>query len=155
MRNPLKIGELLHAMYRYFLEKRFMSAEGDVVRVKQLNVPATMASFDVLMDMHYKVPLQDMVHHGLSTTDDHDRYNHLKREYDFTVAVAEIFRSATFFKRRFDGSNMRRLIATMNERDRDLIPCDTKLISWEKYFMEIHIPGVMEYESRETTRARL
>lgn len=34
--------------------------------------------------------------------------------------------------------------------------CDAKLIDWE-FFMEIHIPGVMEYESRiaKATRARL
>jgi len=45
----------------------------------------------------------------------------------------------------------------MNERDRDMIPCDIKFINWEKLFMEIYIPGVMEYESRiaKATRARL
>ncbi|PUZ71161.1 hypothetical protein GQ55_2G292300 [Panicum hallii var. hallii] len=92
---------------------------------------------------------------GLSTADDHDRYNHLKREYHFTVAIAELFRPGTFFKRRFDDSNMQRLITMMNDRDRELIPCDTKFINWEKYLMEIHIPSVMDYESREATRARL
>uniref|UniRef100_A0A0A9ETG6 Fatty acyl-CoA reductase C-terminal domain-containing protein n=1 Tax=Arundo donax TaxID=35708 RepID=A0A0A9ETG6_ARUDO len=155
MRNPLKIGELLNAMYRYFSEKPFMGAEGEVVKAKQLNVPTTMASFYELMDIHYKVPLQDMVCHGLYTTDDHERYNRLKREYNLTVTVAEIFQSATFFKRRFDDSNMQKIIAMMNERDRELIPCDAKLINWEKYLMETHIPGVMECESRETRRGRL
>ncbi|XP_062199922.1 fatty acyl-CoA reductase 1-like isoform X1 [Phragmites australis] len=155
MRNPLKIGELVHAMYRYFSEKPFIGAEGDVIEVEQPNMPATMASFYEQMDIHYKVPLQDMVCRGLSTTDDHDRYNHLEREYNFTVAVAQVYRSATFFKRRFDDSNMQRLMATMNERDRKLIPCDTKFINWEKYLTEIHFPGVMECESREATRARL
>jgi len=50
---------------------------------------------------------------------------------------------------------MQRLIAMMNERDRELIPCDAKFINWEKYLMETHIPGVMDYESREAARARL
>jgi fatty acyl-CoA reductase len=50
---------------------------------------------------------------------------------------------------------MQRLITMMNDRDRELIPCDTKFINWEKYLMEIHIPSVMDYESREATRARL
>ncbi|KAL6844828.1 hypothetical protein ACP4OV_025487 [Aristida adscensionis] len=140
MRNPLRIGELLHAMYRYFTEKPFISADGEVVKVKPPNVPPTMASFYEQMEIHYKVPLQ---------------YNYLKREYNFTVTVAEAYRSATFLKRRFDDSNMQKLIAMMNEIDRKLIPCDTKFISWEKYLMEIHIPGVMECESREATRARL
>jgi hypothetical protein len=59
------------------------------------------------------------------------------------------------FSCRFDDSNMQRLITMMNDRDRELIPCDTKFINWEKYLMEIHIPSVMDYESREATRARL
>jgi fatty acyl-CoA reductase len=50
---------------------------------------------------------------------------------------------------------MQALIAMMSKRDRELIPCDTKFINWEKYLMETHIPGVMEYESREAARARL
>ena len=56
-----------------------------------------------------------------------------------------------------DDSNMQKLIAMMDERDRDMIPCDIKFINWEKLFMEIYIPGVMEYESRiaKATRARL
>jgi fatty acyl-CoA reductase len=41
-----------------------------------------------------------MAGRGLSTTDELDRHNHLKREYNFTVALAEVFRSGTFFKRR-------------------------------------------------------
>jgi fatty acyl-CoA reductase len=43
----------------------------------------------------------------------------------------------------------------VTERDRELIPCNIKFINWDKYFMETHIPGVMDYESRELTRARL
>jgi len=38
----------------------------------------------------------------------------ISREYSFTSAIAEVFRSGTFFKRRFDDSNMQRLIAMMN-----------------------------------------
>ncbi|XP_066390418.1 fatty acyl-CoA reductase 1-like isoform X3 [Miscanthus floridulus] len=155
MRNPLKIGDLVHAMFRYFLERPFVSAEGEVIKVKQLVVPATMDSFYEHMDIHYKMPLEDMVRHGLSTAEEQDRYNHLKREYNFTVAVAEVFQSGTFFKRRFDDSNMQRLITFLNERDRELIPCDSKFINWKKYLMEIHFPSVMECESREATRARL
>ncbi|WVZ65313.1 hypothetical protein U9M48_014698 [Paspalum notatum var. saurae] len=122
MRNPLKIGELVHVMFRYFSEKPFVSAAGEVIKVKQPIVPASMSSFYEHMDVHYKVPLQDMARRGLSTTDEHDTYNRLKREYNFTVAVGEVFRPVTFFKRRFDDSNMQRLIAMMNERDRELIP---------------------------------
>ncbi|RLM87265.1 hypothetical protein C2845_PM04G19070 [Panicum miliaceum] len=154
MRNPLEIVELLHTMFRYFTEKRFIGAEGEVIKVNQLIVPATMDSFYEHMDRHYKVPLQDMERCGLSTADDHDRYNHLKREHHFTVAIAELFRPGTFFKRRFDDSNMQSLYDDERQRQRT-DPCDTKFINWEKYLMEIHIPSVMDYESREATRARL
>jgi fatty acyl-CoA reductase len=81
-------------------QKRFIGAKGEVIKVNQLILPATMDSFYEHMDRHYKVPLQDMERCGLSTADDHDRYNHLKREYHFTVAIAELFRPGTFFKRR-------------------------------------------------------
>uniref|UniRef100_A0A0A9A7A2 Fatty acyl-CoA reductase n=1 Tax=Arundo donax TaxID=35708 RepID=A0A0A9A7A2_ARUDO len=155
VRNPFKIGDLVRVMWRYFAENPFVSAEGAVVKVEQPNVQATMASFYELMNIHYKVPLQDMLRRGLSTADDHSRYNRLKREYIVTVAIAEGYWPVTLFKGSFDDSNMQRLIATMSERDTELIPCDTKLINWEKYLMETHIPGVMEFESREAARARL
>nr|CAB3457347.1 unnamed protein product [Digitaria exilis] len=71
------------------------------------------------------------------------------------MGVADVFHPSTLFKRRFDDTNMQRLITMMNEVDRELVLCDTKLINWEKYLMEIHIPGVMDCESREPTRARL
>ncbi|CAN6218068.1 unnamed protein product, partial [Urochloa humidicola] len=93
--------------------------------------------------------------HGLSTAIDHDRYNQLKREYNVTLTVAETYWPFTLFKGRFDDSNMQRLIMMMDEKERELIPCDTKFINWEKYLMETHIPGVMEYESRAAARARL
>uniref|UniRef100_A0A0A9FKK7 Fatty acyl-CoA reductase C-terminal domain-containing protein n=1 Tax=Arundo donax TaxID=35708 RepID=A0A0A9FKK7_ARUDO len=95
-----------------------------------------MAHFYELMKIHYKAPLQDMLRRGLSTADDHNRYNNLKREYSVTMAVAEAYWPVTFFKGRFDDSSMQRLIATMSERERELIPCDTKLVNWEKYLME-------------------
>jgi len=155
MRNPLKISELIHLICRYFSEKPYINAEGDLVKVKQPNVQSAMSSFYELMDIHYKVPLQNMLRSGLSTAINHDRYNQLKREYNVTVAVAEAYWPVTLFKGRFDDSNMQRLIAMMNERDRELIPCDAKFINWEKYLMETHIPGVMDYESREAARARL
>jgi len=50
---------------------------------------------------------------------------------------------------------MQRLITFLNERDRELIPCDSKFINWKKYLREIHLPSVMECESREATRERL
>ncbi|CAL5081925.1 unnamed protein product [Urochloa decumbens] len=154
-RNPFKIHELIHVMCRYFSEKPYTNGKGDVVMVKPPNVQAAMASFYELMDIHYKVPLQDMLLHGLSTAIDHNRYKQLKREYNLTVTVAETYWPMALFKGRFDDSNMQRLIMMMDEKDRELIPCDTKFINWEKYLMETHIPGVMEYESRAAARARL
>ncbi|CAN6196320.1 unnamed protein product [Urochloa humidicola] len=154
-RNPFKIHELINLMFRYFSEKPYTNGEGNVVMVKQPNVQAAMASFYELMDLHYKVPLQIMLRHGLSTAIDHDRYNQLKREYNVTLTVAETYWPFTLFKGRFDDSNMQRLIMMMDEKERELIPCDTKFINWEKYLMETHIPGVMEYESRAAARARL
>ncbi|KAJ1290085.1 hypothetical protein BS78_02G215600 [Paspalum vaginatum] len=132
-RNPLKIGELVHAMFRYFLEKPFISAAGEGIKVKQPIVPASMSSFYEHMD--------DMAGRGLSTTD----------ERDMTDTI--VSRESTISQ--FDDSNMQRLIAMTSERDRELIPCDTKFINWEKYLMETHVPSVMECESREATRARL
>jgi fatty acyl-CoA reductase len=57
MRNPLKIGDLVHAMFRCFLERPFVGAKGEVIKVKPLVVPATMDSFYEHVDIHY-VPLQ-------------------------------------------------------------------------------------------------
>jgi len=82
------------------LEKPYINAEGDLVKVKQPNVQSAMSSFYELMDIHYKVPLQNMLRSGLSTAIDHDRYNQLKREYNVTVAVAEAYWPVTLFKGR-------------------------------------------------------
>uniref|UniRef100_A0A0D9XJ02 Fatty acyl-CoA reductase n=1 Tax=Leersia perrieri TaxID=77586 RepID=A0A0D9XJ02_9ORYZ len=153
--NPLKIGKMGDLTYKYFSEKPFVSSKGEVVTVKQPNFLAAMSSFYEIMDKHYKVPLQDMLRRGLSTAEDHHIYNHLKREYDFTVAVADVYWSFTISKMRYDDSKMQNLMAMMTERDRELIPCNTRVINWNKYFVETHIPGVMDYESRELIRARL
>jgi len=44
---------------------------------------------------------------------------------------------------------MQKLIAMMDERDTEMVPCDIKFINWEKLFMEIHIPGVMEWNMNQ------
>ncbi|KAF8781065.1 hypothetical protein HU200_001037 [Digitaria exilis] len=72
IRNPLEIGDLIQIMFRYFSKKPFVGADGEGIKVKQLIMPATMASFYEHMDIHYKLPLQDMARHGLSTTDEYD-----------------------------------------------------------------------------------
>uniref|UniRef100_A0A0E0HAC5 Fatty acyl-CoA reductase n=1 Tax=Oryza nivara TaxID=4536 RepID=A0A0E0HAC5_ORYNI len=141
MSNPIKLGQMSQTTYKYFSQIPFVGAKGDVVKVKQPNFLATMASFYETMDKHYKMPLQDMLRRGLSTTEDRHIYNHLKREYDFTVAVAEVYWPFTISKTRFDDSKMQNLMGMVTERDRELIPCNIKFINWDKYFMETHIPG--------------
>lgn len=128
MSNPIKLGQMSQTTYKYFSQIPFVGAKGDVVKVKQPNFLATMASFYETMDKHYKMPLQvslfllnltstmffwllshrvghyfrlqDMLRRGLSTTEDRHIYNHLKREYDFTVAVAEVYWPFTISKTR-------------------------------------------------------
>ncbi|TVU25755.1 hypothetical protein EJB05_28262, partial [Eragrostis curvula] len=154
-RNPIKMEEFVRVMYRYFLEKPFVNEEGDVVLAQELNVQPGMVSFYEVMDTHYKKPLQDMLRRGLPTADDQNRYNRLRREYIITMVVSESYHPVALSRARFDDSNMQYLIATMSEPEGELIPCDMKLIDMETYLMEIHIPSVVEFISREAKRARL
>ncbi|XP_059310769.1 probable fatty acyl-CoA reductase 4 [Lycium ferocissimum] len=75
-----------------------------------------------------------------------DLHTDLERRINHAIRLAELYRSYLFFKGVFDDTNAEMLrMATRKSNADDTFNFDPTTIQWEKYFKEIHIPGVVKY----------
>ncbi|XP_072998157.1 probable fatty acyl-CoA reductase 4 [Typha latifolia] len=150
--NPVTLEELSSVVYNYFLEKPYTNKDGSTIMVTKPYYISTMALFQLYMAIGYKVPLQAMRLVGLLHSGMRSRYDHLNRIYNRALRVAKAYKHFAFFHGRFDDHNMQKLMLSMKEKDRELIPIDTECIKWEEYMRSIHIPAVIKYGIKEKSK---
>ncbi|XP_072979734.1 probable fatty acyl-CoA reductase 4 [Typha angustifolia] len=148
LQNPLTIGEFISMAYRYCVQNPFTKRDGSLIKVKQVQL-TTMAVFQICMSLLLKVPLQALRLLGVLHPQMRSKYNQLNRAYAYVLRVAKAYEPFTFYHGRFDNHNMQKLMLSMKEKDRELIPTDTKCIKWDEYIINIHIPGLFMYGIKE------
>ncbi|XP_043712136.1 alcohol-forming fatty acyl-CoA reductase-like isoform X2 [Telopea speciosissima] len=147
-RNPLKNNAVVEFSYQYFSKNPCLGRDGMPVRVTKGSLLPTKASFNNLMTLQYKLPIQVLrVMNALSFQSLDNLYCNLNRKYNLITRFVELYEHFAFFKARFDDSNLEKL--RVNTTDDNIASMkfylDPKCINWEDYFINVHIPGLVQH----------
>ncbi|QHO29039.1 Alcohol-forming fatty acyl-CoA reductase [Arachis hypogaea] len=146
--NPIKYRSLPDYGYRYFKAKPWIDLHGKPVKVCKGIMLDSMVSFRRFMFLRYQLPLKvvELVNAVLcqyfrGLCDDLNKKIHL------VMRLAELYKPYVFLDAVFDNMNTMKLLSAAREGDveMDLFNFDPKIIDWEDYFLNVHLPGIAKY----------
>ncbi|KAK6138311.1 hypothetical protein DH2020_027957 [Rehmannia glutinosa] len=146
--NPLEFASIQDYGQRYFSKHPWINKEGRPVIVGKVKVLNSMESFRRYLEIHYLLPLK-----GLQIVNTaccqyfQGFYLEQCRKIKFVLRLVELYGPYLFFKGYYDDMNTEKLRRAAKESgvETDLFYFDPKIINWEDYFMNTHIPGVVKY----------
>ncbi|CAK9179112.1 unnamed protein product [Ilex paraguariensis] len=146
--NPMVFTDLQDYGLRYFTKTPWINKEGKPVIVGKVKVLSTMESFHRYMAIRYQMPLKglEIVNTALCQYF-RSKCLDLRRKINFVFRLIELYRPYLFFKGIFDDMNTERLRREAIEGavETEVFYFDPKCINWEDYFMNIHLPGAVQY----------
>ncbi|MED6176394.1 hypothetical protein PIB30_087814 [Stylosanthes scabra] len=148
--NPVNYQNLCDYMFRYFTAKPWINKDGKPVKVGKFIIWNSMESFHRYIFIRYLLPLK-----GLGFLSDvlckyfQQTHDDLSKKIRVLMRLAELYRVYLFFHGIFDNMNSVKLLAAarqgLEKKEMDLFEFDPKMIDWEDYFMNIHLPAVVKY----------
>ncbi|XP_057752712.1 alcohol-forming fatty acyl-CoA reductase-like [Arachis stenosperma] len=151
--NPVRYHSLCNYGLRYFTAKPWIDRDGNPVKVRKVTILSNIASFHRYMFIRYALPLKglELLNEVLckyfqETCDD------LNRKLRVVMRLASFYMVYAFFNGVFDNMNTEKLLATAREvgdpREVDMFYFDPKIIDWDDYCMNIHLPGIIKHASK-------
>ncbi|XP_004487512.1 fatty acyl-CoA reductase 3-like [Cicer arietinum] len=148
VRNPIKYRSLKDYNFRYFTEKPWINKDGKPVKVGKVTVFNNMANFRRYMFIRYVLPLKGLemansilcqYFKGISLD--------LNRKINTVMRLTDLYLPYLFFNGVFDDMNTQKLLLAAKQGgvEMNLFYFDPKIIDWDNYFMNIHIPGIFTY----------
>lgn len=146
--NPVRFSSMQDYGLIYFRKHPWIGKDGKPVIVGPVTVLNSMESFDRYMALRYLLPLK-----GLQLINTaccqyfQTTYFNLNRKISFMLRLVELYRPYLFSKSIYDDINTRRLQIRARESgvETDVFYFDPKIIDWDDYFLNTHIPGVVKY----------
>ncbi|MED6205248.1 hypothetical protein PIB30_016041 [Stylosanthes scabra] len=147
--NPIRYQNLRDYIQRYFMTKPWISSkDGNPIKVGKITVMNSMSTFHTYMYIRYLLPLKglELVNAALCKLFQ-GTYHELHKKIHTVIRLANLYKSYVFFYGVFDNMNTEKLVAAARQGrlEMDLFYFDPKVIDWEDYFMNIHIPGITKY----------
>ncbi|KAE9620603.1 hypothetical protein Lal_00019853 [Lupinus albus] len=146
--NPIRYLNLQDYTYRYFIAKPCLDKEGIPIKVSKVRVLDNMASFQRYMFIRYLLPLKGLeLANAALCQYFQGTYLDMSRKINIVMRLVELYRPYIFFNGIFDTMNTEKLqiSARQGGTEMDLFYFDPKIIDWEDYFLNIHIPGIVKY----------
>lgn len=148
IRRPLMYSDLQEFGFRHFKAKPYINKDGKPVKVGKVTVFSNMDSFSRFMFIRYLLMLK-----GLEIANTalcqyfKGTYLDLKRKIQIVMRLVDLYKPYLFFKGVFDDMNTEklRMAARQGGVETDLFYFDPKVIKWDDYFLNIHLPGVVKY----------
>ncbi|XP_061342398.1 fatty acyl-CoA reductase 3-like [Gastrolobium bilobum] len=146
--NPIRYLNLKDYSFRYFTAKPCVNKEGKHVKVGKVTILNSMTSFQRYMFIRYLLPLK-----GLELVNAafcqyfQGMYLDINRKINIVMRLVDLYKPYLFFSGIFDDMNTAKLqiAARQGGVEMDLFYFDPKMIDWEDYFMNVHIPGIVKY----------
>ncbi|GMP99006.1 hypothetical protein CsSME_00046659 [Camellia sinensis var. sinensis] len=146
--NPVIFSWIKEYGHHYFTKHPWIGKDGKAVKVGHITVLSSMSSFRRYMALHYLLPLK-----GLQVANTafckyfQGVYADLHRKIKFVMRLVELYQPYLFFKGIYDDINTEKLRMAAKESgvEIDVFYFDPKIINWEDYFLDTHIPGVVKY----------
>ncbi|CAM8879272.1 unnamed protein product [Rhodiola kirilowii] len=146
--HPINMAALQDMGYRYFTAKPWIDKNGEPIRVGKVRVLSTMDSFHRYLTVRYLIPLKGLELVNKAFCQYFKRiHSELDRKIKFVMRLIELYKPYLFFKAVFDDLNTEKLRISAKDSytDADMFYFDPKIIDWEDYFMNKHIPGIVKY----------
>ncbi|KAH7835206.1 hypothetical protein Vadar_023828 [Vaccinium darrowii] len=146
--NPIRLNSIQDYSQIYFKKHPWIGRDGKAVKVGNITWLSSMASFHRYMAIRYLLPLK--VLRLANTTFCHlfeGKYSYLRKKIKFVMRMVELYEPYLFFNRMYDDINTENLRVSAREGGikTDAFYFDPKIINWEDYFMNVHIPGLVNY----------
>uniref|UniRef100_A0A0R0HJ36 Fatty acyl-CoA reductase n=1 Tax=Glycine max TaxID=3847 RepID=A0A0R0HJ36_SOYBN len=143
--NPIRYHNLKDYIYRYFKAKPWVNKEGNPVMVGKVTVLDTMTSFQRYMFIRYLLPLKGLELANVAFC----QYFQgmcldIRRKIHIVMQLVDLYKPYVFFKGVFDNMNTEKLQTAVRQGEVEMeysFYFDPKMIDWEDYFMNIHIPA--------------
>ncbi|KAF9593415.1 hypothetical protein IFM89_022694 [Coptis chinensis] len=146
--NPMKCTFFRDIAFSYFSKNPWINKDGKAVRVHKAKLFTSAASFQRHMTLSYLLPLKGLqvVNAAMCNYFRHT-YSDTSRKIKFVLRLVELYTPYIFFKGIFDDTNLETLRMEMSrhETEAKTFYFDPKIIDWEEYFMNIHLPGIVRY----------
>ncbi|XP_052208744.1 alcohol-forming fatty acyl-CoA reductase-like [Diospyros lotus] len=147
--NPIRFTKLQDYAFHYFTKHPWIGKDGKPVKVGKGTVFSSMDSFRRYMAFRYVLPLKGLQLVNTAFCQYFQKmYMDLRRKINFVIRMAEIYQPYLFFKGIYDDINMEKLQILARNGDNaeiDVFYFDPKIINWDDYFMNTHIPGMVKY----------
>ncbi|GER36577.1 fatty acyl-CoA reductase [Striga asiatica] len=145
--NPVEVTWLQDYALTYFTRNPWINKDGKPVIVGKVNVLSSMDSFRSYMTIRYILPLKALqILNILCCQYFQNTYLEMCRKIKFVMRLIDLYRPYLFFKGLYDDINLVKLRSAANECGIETIfYFDPKMVNWEDYFMNAHIPGVVKY----------
>ncbi|KAL1324904.1 alcohol-forming fatty acyl-CoA reductase [Arachis hypogaea] len=151
--NPVRYHTLFNYGLRYFTAKPWIDRDGNPVKVREVTILSNIASFHRYMFIRYVLPLKGLeflnevlCKYFQETCDD------FNRKLRVVMRLAYFYMVYAFFNGVFDNMNTEKLLAMAREvgdpREVDMFYFDPKIINWDDYVMNIHLPGIIKHVSK-------
>ncbi|KAJ1440656.1 hypothetical protein SESBI_01722 [Sesbania bispinosa] len=146
--NPVRFSNLQDYSFKYFTAKPYINKDGKPVKVGNVTVLDNMTSFQRYMFIHYF-----LLSKGLELANAalcqyfQGMYVDINMKMHIVMRLVDLFKPYLLFNGVFDNINTEKLqmAAKQGGVEMDLFYFDPKMIDWEDYFVNIHIPGVVKY----------
>nr|KYP68666.1 Fatty acyl-CoA reductase 3 [Cajanus cajan] len=147
--NPVRYHNLKDYGLRYFTAKPWVNKEGMPVKVGKVTVLDNITSFQRYMFIRYLLPLKGLeIANAAFGQYFEGTYLDMRRKIHIAMRLIDLYRPYVFFNGVFDSTNTEilQIAAREGEVEREcLFYFDPKIIDWEDYFMNTHIPGLVKY----------
>jgi fatty acyl-CoA reductase len=148
--NPIRFTCLQDYGLRYFTSNPWIGKDGKPIKVGKVTVLSTMPSFHRYMAIHYLLPLKGLELINIAFCQYfRGLHRDLDRKIKFVMRLIELYQPYLFFKGIYDDRNTEKLRKAAKDSGQvnevDVFNFDPKIVNWEDYFMNTHIPGVVKY----------
>ncbi|KAF7823252.1 fatty acyl-CoA reductase 3-like [Senna tora] len=148
MGNPIRYFNLREYSAKYFTSKPLRNKDGTIVKIGKVTLLDSMDSFRRYMFIRHMLLLK-----GLELANTafcqyfRGVYLDLNRKIQIVMRLVDLYKPYLFFNGIFDNMNTEklRIAARQSGVEMDMFYFDPKMIDWEDYFVNIHIPGIVKY----------
>ncbi|CAN8229533.1 unnamed protein product [Cochlearia groenlandica] len=148
LRNPLKNEKFPEIAHKYFSSKPWITKDGKVVKVKNIEILNSMDSFHRYMTIHYLIALKGLEIMNMVLCKLLDKkFNEVHRKINFVFRLVDLYQPYLFFYGIFDDTNTEKLqnMVAKTGEESEMFYFDPKIINWDDYFMDTHVPGLVKY----------
>ncbi|KAL1557628.1 factor arrest protein 3 [Salvia divinorum] len=145
--NPVMSGWLQGYGQRHFTSHPWIDRNGSPVVVGNVTVFTTMESFQRYMTLRYLLPLKGLQILNTACCQYFQKtYLEQCRKIKFVQRLIDLYAPYLFFKAFYDDMNTEKLRRAADESgvETEMFYFDPKIVNWDDYFMNTHIPGIVK-----------